>query len=106
MSHLDAVAGLHVACDAHTLRVTRNGGRFMALKRPVGAGATPILVESPAPKPPDGALLYAALDLGTNSCRMLIAEPCGSQFRVIDSFSKSVQLGAGLEKTGQLSRVS
>ena len=78
----------------------------MTPKRPEGAGAIPIPVESPAPKPPSRPPLYAALDLGTNSCRMLIAEPRGSQFRVIDSFSKSVQLGAGLEKTGQLSRAS
>ena len=50
--------------------------------------------------------LYAALDLGTNSCRMLIAQPRGSQFQVIDSFSKTVQLGAGLEASGKLSRDS
>ncbi len=70
----------------------------MAPKRPKGAGAFPKPVESPAPKPPDPAELYAALDLGTNSCRMLIAQPKGSQFHVVDSFSKSVQLGAGLEQ--------
>jgi exopolyphosphatase/guanosine-5'-triphosphate,3'-diphosphate pyrophosphatase len=78
----------------------------MTPRRPEGAGAIPKPVESPAPIPPDRLPLYAALDLGTNSCRMLIAEPRGSQFRVVDSFSKSVQLGAGLEKTGQLSRAS
>ena len=50
--------------------------------------------------------LYAALDLGTNSCRMLIAQPQGSQFLIVDSFSKTVQLGAGLEATGRLSRAS
>ena len=50
--------------------------------------------------------LYAALDLGTNSCRMLIARPKGSQFQVVDSFSKTVQLGAGLEASGRLSRAS
>lgn len=61
---------------------------------------------SPAPVPPKSAELYAALDLGTNSCRMLIAQPEGSGFIVVDSFSKSVQLGAGLEKTGRLSRGS
>ncbi|MEM9392357.1 MAG: Ppx/GppA phosphatase family protein [Pseudomonadota bacterium] len=55
---------------------------------------------------PDPADLYAALDLGTNSCRMLIAQPKGSQFHVIDSFSKSVQLGLGLEASGRLSRGS
>ena len=55
---------------------------------------------------PGSAQLYAALDLGTNSCRMLIAQPKGSQFSVIDSFSKTVQLGAGLEASGRLSRSS
>ncbi len=78
----------------------------MAPKRPTGAGAFPKPVQTPAPRPPDPATLYAALDLGTNSCRMLIAQPKGSQFHVLDSFSKSVQLGQGLEKSGRLSRVS
>jgi exopolyphosphatase/guanosine-5'-triphosphate,3'-diphosphate pyrophosphatase len=59
-------------------------------------------VTAPGPASP----LYAALDLGTNSCRMLIARPTGSQFQVVDSFSKTVQLGAGLEATGRLSRAS
>jgi exopolyphosphatase/guanosine-5'-triphosphate,3'-diphosphate pyrophosphatase len=48
--------------------------------------------------------LYAALDLGTNSCRMLIATPEGGHFRVVDAFAKSVRLGFGLERTGHLSR--
>ncbi|SDC23059.1 Ppx/GppA phosphatase family protein [Ruegeria marina] len=78
----------------------------MTPKRPTGAGAFPKAVESPAPNRPDPDALYAALDLGTNSCRMLIAQPKGSGFHVVDSFSKSVQLGAGLERTGRLSRSS
>ncbi len=77
----------------------------MAPRRPRGAGAVPKLVESPALTRPDPPL-YAALDLGTNSCRMLIARPEGRTFRVVDSFSKSVQLGAGLERSGRLSRGS
>ncbi len=81
----------------------------MAPQRPKGAGALdkdkkPAL--SPAPDRPGSSKLYAALDLGTNSCRMLIARPQGSGFHVVDSFSKSVQLGSGLEKTGRLSRGS
>ncbi|MDA1237956.1 MAG: Ppx/GppA phosphatase family protein [Proteobacteria bacterium] len=55
---------------------------------------------------PDPADFYAALDLGTNSCRMLVAQPKGSQFHVIDSFSKSVNLGVGLEASGELSKAS
>lgn len=79
----------------------------MAPKRPLGAGALERTTAlSPAPVPPRSSELYAALDLGTNSCRMLIAQPRGNSFHVVDSFSKSVQLGAGLEKTGRLSRGS
>lgn len=78
----------------------------MTPRRPKGAGAIPKPVESPAPNGPDSGELYAALDLGTNSCRMLIAQPRGNQFHVVDSYSKSVQLGAGLESTGRLSRSS
>ncbi|MBA4038402.1 MAG: exopolyphosphatase, partial [Bradyrhizobium sp.] len=29
--------------------------------------------------------VYAALDLGTNNCRLLIASPAGDGFRVVDS---------------------
>jgi len=47
--------------------------------------------------------LFAAIDLGTNSCRMLIAEPVGAQFKVVDAFSKSVRLGMDPERTGYLS---
>ncbi|PPB80025.1 exopolyphosphatase/guanosine-5'-triphosphate,3'-diphosphate pyrophosphatase [Albidovulum inexpectatum] len=78
----------------------------MAPRRPEGAGAFPKPVEPPANERPDPAQLYAALDLGTNSCRMLIAQPKGNQFHVVDSFSKSVQLGHGLEAHGRLSRAS
>lgn len=78
----------------------------MAPMRPESAGAIPRPVESPALSLPDQGPLYAALDLGTNSCRMLIAQPQGNQFQVVDSFSKSVQLGAGLEGSGQLSRAA
>ncbi|WP_458790659.1 Ppx/GppA phosphatase family protein [Yoonia sp. MH D7] len=78
----------------------------MTPKRPNGAGAFPKAVVTPAPKPSDPTALYAALDLGTNSCRMLIAQPKGSQFHVVDSFSKTVQLGHGLEGSGKLSRAS
>ncbi len=48
--------------------------------------------------------LYAALDLGTNSCRMLIAKPDGLNFAIVDAFSKSVRLGSDLERTGVLSQ--
>ncbi|WP_417417681.1 Ppx/GppA phosphatase family protein [Hoeflea sp.] len=49
--------------------------------------------------------LYAALDLGTNNCRLLIAQPTRpGQFRVVDAFSRIVRLGEGLDATGELSQ--
>ncbi|MBD8685860.1 MULTISPECIES: Ppx/GppA phosphatase family protein [unclassified Rhizobium] len=51
-----------------------------------------------------GADMYAALDLGTNNCRLLIAQPTRpGQFRVVDAFSRIVRLGEGLVSTGRLS---
>jgi len=47
--------------------------------------------------------LYAALDLGTNNCRLLVAAPTAHGFRVLDSFSRIVRLGEGLATTGALS---
>jgi exopolyphosphatase/guanosine-5'-triphosphate,3'-diphosphate pyrophosphatase len=78
----------------------------MPPKRPEGAERLPHAIEPAKPDKPDPAELYAALDLGTNSCRMLIAQPKGNQFHVVDSFSKSVQLGIGLEASGRLSGAS
>ncbi len=46
---------------------------------------------------------FAALDLGTNNCRMLVGAPAGDSFRVLDSFSRIVRLGEGLHHTGALS---
>lgn len=47
---------------------------------------------------------FAALDLGTNNCRLLIAVPEPPGFRVIDGFSRIVRLGEGLERRGRLGR--
>jgi exopolyphosphatase/guanosine-5'-triphosphate,3'-diphosphate pyrophosphatase len=47
--------------------------------------------------------LYAALDLGTNNCRLLIARPHENSFRVLDGFTRIVRLGEGLSATGRLS---
>ncbi len=40
--------------------------------------------------------IYAAIDLGTNNCRLLVAKINGPTFRVIDSYSRIVRLGEGL----------
>jgi len=55
---------------------------------------------APRPKSPPA---FAALDLGTNNCRLLVASPQGDGFRVLDSFSRIVRLGEGLHETGRLS---
>src|SRR4051812_38047257 len=69
-------------------------------------GASPGLAAGPAGAAasmagrPD---VYAALDLGTNNCRLLIACPTGDGFRVIDSFSRIIRLGEGISQTGRIS---
>jgi exopolyphosphatase/guanosine-5'-triphosphate,3'-diphosphate pyrophosphatase len=50
-----------------------------------------------------GSGVYAALDLGTNNCRLLIACPTGDGFRVVDSFSRIIRLGEGISATGCIS---
>lgn len=58
---------------------------------------------------PDAAELYAALDLGTSNCRLLVARPVFQQksqhktLRVVDSYSRIVRLGEGLSEYGELS---
>lgn len=49
---------------------------------------------------------YAAIDLGTNNCRLLIARPSGDHFMVIDAFSRVVRLGEGLAQSGRLSEAA
>src|SRR4051794_10441209 len=46
---------------------------------------------------------FAAIDLGTNNCRLLVGTPTHEGFRVIDSFSRIVRLGEGLHRHGRLS---
>lgn len=51
--------------------------------------------------------VFAALDLGTNNCRLLIAVPGRhGQFRVVDAFSRIVRLGEGLSATGRLGQAA
>lgn len=55
---------------------------------------------------PAGSGVYAALDLGTNNCRLLIASPIGDSFRVIDSFSRIIRLGEGVSTSGVISEAA
>ncbi|MGJ3265539.1 MAG: Ppx/GppA phosphatase family protein [Salinarimonas sp.] len=56
--------------------------------------------------PPADGSAYAALDLGTNNCRLLIAEPSRHGFRVVDAFSRIVRLGEGLAASERLSTLA
>ena len=47
---------------------------------------------------------YAAIDLGTNSCRLVIAEPTPSSFHVVETFSKITRLGEGIIKDNMLAK--
>ncbi len=49
---------------------------------------------------------YAALDLGTNNCRLLIARPAGEGFRVVDAFSRIIRLGEGVSISGRISEAA
>ena len=55
-------------------------------------------------RPPGELRTYAALDLGTNNCRLLIATPTARGFRIVDAYSRIVRLGEGLGQTGRLSQ--
>jgi len=73
----------------------------MQAERAVGGGTG---LERPDAAAQDRARqVLAALDLGTNNCRLLVARPAGGGFRVIDAFSRIVRLGEGMGATGRLS---
>ena len=103
-------------------RRKRRRGRKVFARDGAGAGESavpqPPSPPEPAPQPRPTAAMqrpaaaseeerppaYAALDLGTNNCRLLVAVPARrGQFRVIDAFSRIVRLGEGLSLTGRLS---
>jgi exopolyphosphatase/guanosine-5'-triphosphate,3'-diphosphate pyrophosphatase len=50
--------------------------------------------------------VYAALDLGTNNCRLLIARPSRRGFVVVDAFSRVIKLGEGVSRCGALSEAA
>src|SRR5215470_18028546 len=74
------------------------------LQRAVAADATGAAGTCQA-SAPEGSV-YAALDLGTNNCRLLIACPSGDGFRVVDSFSRIIRLGEGVSATGYISEAA
>ena len=66
----------------------------------------PSLPDTPQPAAAQGAgfapAAFAAIDLGTNNCRLLVGAPTSDGFRVLDSFSRAVRLGEGLDESGVL----
>src|ERR1700688_1710848 len=72
-------------------------------QRPAACLPPGAVVAAGAGAPGTGAGVYAALDLGTNNCRLLIACPTGDGFRVVDSFSRIIRLGEGISATGCIS---
>src|SRR5438132_9131336 len=66
----------------------------------------PIAATRTGHAPAAGTGVYAALDLGTNNCRLLIACPNRDGFRVIDSFSRIIRLGEGISITGRMSEAA
>ncbi len=55
------------------------------------------------PTKSSGGPVIAAIDLGTNSCRLLVARVDGQSFRIVDSFSRVVRLGENVHTTNRLS---
>lgn len=91
-------AAEHTAKQGHeTPRRDNHAQASSQAKRKNGTAQPPRHYHAEAP-------LYAALDLGTNNCRLLVASPTRpGQFRVVDAFSRIVRLGEGLSATGRLS---
>jgi len=94
-------------------RRKRNGaqagnGAMAAVAQPgTPCGQREDKVSPPAPairREREAPTAYAALDLGTNNCRLLVAVPTKPwSFRVVDAFSRIVRLGEGLGASGRLS---
>lgn len=89
---------------------TRPAASLAMSAAPEAIAATPPpvpILDTPRPPwqktPPFHRQAYAAIDLGTNNCRLLIARPSGDHFMVIDAFSRVVRLGEGLAQSGRLS---
>jgi exopolyphosphatase/guanosine-5'-triphosphate,3'-diphosphate pyrophosphatase len=78
-------------------RDRKQDGMAEALAQPQASAAQP---ESRAPTH------FAALDLGTNNCRLLIAAPTARGFRIVDAYSRIVRLGEGLSQSGRLSEAA
>ncbi|WJS00610.1 Ppx/GppA phosphatase family protein [Roseibium aggregatum] len=87
----------------HELRVRRDGENrpSASRKEQVDSSRNPAPFDRSAGR--NNSPLYAALDLGTNNCRLLIARPEDRGFRVVDAYSRIVRLGEGVGSNRMLS---
>jgi exopolyphosphatase/guanosine-5'-triphosphate,3'-diphosphate pyrophosphatase len=87
-------------------------GANEARRRPRWGRRTPYGIRRDArgewrePAPQNAAATYAALDLGTNNCRLLVARPTPDGFRVIDAFSRIIRLGEGVAGSRRISEAA
>ena len=103
---MDDERGHCVPVDDTGVEAVANLGR----QAPEAAAPTPVhghrIPDGRYGRPRNGtradSLTYAALDLGTNNCRLLVARPSSEGFRVVDAFSRIVRLGEGLGASGRL----
>lgn len=66
----------------------------------------PSPISSPAELASDPSSVIAAVDLGSNSFHMVVAQDQHGQLKVIDRIREMVRLGAGLNSSGKLSKES
>ena len=105
--------GRKVFANGAAMPVTAQGAAAPVARAPAPERRKPAGEFGPV-RPPVGAEgerrelpLFAALDLGTNNCRLLIAVPGRpGQFRVVDAFSRIVRLGEGLSAHGRLGQAA
>ena len=103
MTDSDRSAAVASSLDEPAIRAPSGSGRP---GRAGPAGPTLATDKRTAPANPPRkhrGPIYAALDLGTNNCRLLIARPHEHGFRVLDGFTRIVRLGEGVSVTGRLS---
>jgi exopolyphosphatase / guanosine-5'-triphosphate,3'-diphosphate pyrophosphatase len=75
-------------------------------RTPYGIRRDPRRDDGRAPHAGRTAATYAALDLGTNNCRLLIARPTAEGFRVVDAFSRIIRLGEGIAASRRISEAA
>lgn len=93
----------HRASGHHPARGESTSGRAPAGVRKGNRWTPPTKTGEPQKR---RGQIYAALDLGTNNCRLLIARPADNGFKVLDGFSRIVRLGEGMSTTGRLSEAA